>query len=102
VRHGGAAKQRIWLGPGRYFCGGGRRIANTNTDSNGHFDAYSDTDCNGDGDCNSDTNSNAYSYSHPYSYFDAQSDAHAKIWAIGETSSDPGASSIVSKLIGNA
>ena len=90
MRHSWAAKQRIWLGPGRYFCGGKRRIANTDTDSNGHLDA----DCNSDRDGNSDTNANAYSYRHSYSYFDAESDAHAKIWAIGEASSDSGASSI--------
>ena len=82
MRHGGAAKQRIWLGPSRYFCGGKRRITNT------------DADCNSNRRCDRDTNSNAHSYSHPYSYFDAQSDAHAKTWAIGEASSDSGASSI--------
>jgi hypothetical protein len=50
VRHGGAAKQRIWLGPGRYFCGCERRIA--------HADAYGDGDCNSNRRCYSDTNCN--------------------------------------------
>ena len=83
MRHGGSAKQRIWLGPSRYFCGCGRRIANTDTDSKSKCNTYSDgnsdrdscrnTDAysNSDGDRNSDTNTNAYSYCHPYSYFDA-------------------------------
>ena len=100
MRHGGSAKQRIWLGPSRYFCGCEQRIANTDTDSNGHLDANSDGDCNSDGEPISDTNSNVntysycYCHSHSYSYFDAESDTYAKIWAICEASSDPGASSI--------
>ena len=94
MRNGGSAKQRIWLGPSRYFCGCEQRVANTNTDSNGYLNANSDANSNGDGNCNSDTNVNAYSYCHSYTYFHAQSDAHAKIWPIGEASSDSGASSI--------
>jgi hypothetical protein len=94
VRHGGAAKQCLWLGPSRYFCGRKRRIANTDTDSNGQLDANSDADCNSDRDGNSNTNSNAYGYCHAYSYFDAESDPHAKIRPVGQASSDSGASSI--------
>jgi len=98
VRHGGSAKQCLWLGPSGYFCGCEQRIANTDCDSNGHGESNSDSDRNSDGEPISDTNTNvnAYSYCHPHpdSYFDAQSDAHAKIWAISEASSDSGASSI--------
>jgi hypothetical protein len=100
VWHGGSAKQCIWLGPSGYFCGCEQRIANTDSDSNGHGESNSDSDRNSDGEPISDTNTNvnAYSYCnchpHPDSYFDAQSDAHAKIWAISEASSDSGASSI--------
>jgi hypothetical protein len=50
VRHRRAAKQRLWLGPGRYFCGCEWRIA--------HADAYGDGDCNSNRCCDSDTNSN--------------------------------------------
>ena len=98
MRHGGSAKQCIWLGPSGYFCGCEQRIANTDCDSNGHGESNSDSDRNSDGEPISDTNTNvnAYSYCHPHpdSYFDAQSDAHAKIWAISEASPDSGASSI--------
>jgi hypothetical protein len=49
VRHGGAAKQCLWLGPSRYFCGCERRIANTDTysESNPHIDAYCHTNTGG-------------------------------------------------------
>jgi len=36
VRHCRAPKQRIWLGPDRYFCGCKRWIANTDTDGNAY------------------------------------------------------------------
>jgi len=98
VRYGGSTKQRLWLGPRGDFCGCECRIANTDTDGNGHLDANSDGDRNSDGEPNSDTNSNVnaycYGHCHSYSYFDAESDAYAKIWAISQASSDPGASSI--------
>ena len=112
MRHGGAAKQRIWLGPGRYFCGCERRIAHADAygdrNSNRRCDRDTNSNCRCDSDTNtnshsdSNTNSYAYSYCHSYSDFDAESDAHTKIWAIGEASSDSGASSIVSRPIGNA
>jgi hypothetical protein len=47
VRHRRPAKQRIWLGPGRYFCGCKQRIAHADAIT---ANAYSD--CNGDGNCN--------------------------------------------------
>jgi hypothetical protein len=96
------------VGPGRYFCGCGWRIADTDAygdadrnsnrrcdrDTNSNRRCDSNTNCNRHSDTNTNTHSNAYSYCHSYSYFDAQSDTHAKVRAIGEASSDPGASSI--------
>jgi hypothetical protein len=58
VRHRRSAKQRLWLGPGRYLCGCERRIANT--------DAYCDTD--GHRNCNPHCNSNSNSYGNSYAY----------------------------------
>jgi hypothetical protein len=48
VRRRGATKQRIWMGPGGYFCGCERRIANS--------DAYSYADGNGNGDADGNPN----------------------------------------------
>ena len=63
VWHCGTAKQRLWLGPGRYSGCCPRRIthAYADGDSNGNTDAHSNSDC----DCyaNSDGHSHSYSYS---------------------------------------
>ena len=57
MRHRGPSKQRVWLGSGRYSCCGGRRDANTHTDSDTHY--YSDRDPNAYGE----SHANAYPHS---------------------------------------
>jgi hypothetical protein len=59
VRRRRAAKQRVWLGPGRYFCGCERWIAHANAYSDCNSNGYIDGSCERnayrdcDGDCNS-------------------------------------------------
>jgi len=74
MRHGRAAKQRLWLGAIGHFCGCQRRLAkpdsNSNRDSNCHrntnSDAYGYTDGNSngysDGDCDRNANGNTDTY----------------------------------------
>jgi hypothetical protein len=64
------AKQCLWLGPGRYLCGGGRRPI-----------AYA----HGDGNCNSDANCNDHAECNSYSYGDSNS--HTAIWHPNASSS---------------
>ena len=60
MRHGRAAKQRLWLGAIGHFCGCQRRL--TKPDSNSNRDCH----CHGYGDChrNSYRNSNSFAYTH--------------------------------------
>jgi hypothetical protein len=65
LRRGGAAKQRLWLGPGRYPCCGARYNANPYADGNGDCNAYGYPDCNAHAECNTytyNTDTLAYSY----------------------------------------
>jgi hypothetical protein len=78
VRHRRSTKQRVWLGPGGYFCGCQRRISN------------SDSDCDGNSDCNTYSDAHRYSDGHSYSY----SQAHAQVCADTEASSHTAAQTI--------
>jgi hypothetical protein len=120
VRHGGPAKQRLWLGPGRYrggcrdavtnrdpyshansnryaFC---MRAGNANADGNGESDcnchSYCNCDCyaNGDGNCNSDCYSNSDSNGNTDTYSNAQTDADAEVFVNAEGSSYSAAEAI--------
>ena len=55
MRRCGPAKQRVWLGPGGYLSGGGRRFTNTHTNPNAH--SYADSDTYGNSHSNADANS---------------------------------------------
>jgi len=59
VRHGGAAKQRVWVGPGRYR--GRCRDAVTNPEPDCYCDANSDSYGNGYTDADVDTYAEACS-----------------------------------------
>ena len=62
MRHGRAAKQRLWLGAIGHFCGCQRRL--TKPDSNSNRDCHCHRNTNSHGDCNCDSNTyaNANSY----------------------------------------
>ena len=83
MRRPNTSKQRVWLGPGGYFCGCERRIAN------------SDSERDGNSDTNTYSNAHGYSDGHSYSYSNAQTDAHAEICANSEASSHPAAETVV-------
>ena len=78
MRHRRSTKQRVWLGPGGYFCGCERRIANSDSDRDG----------------NSDTNTHRDSDRHSHSYSNAQTHAHAQVWADTEASFDTAAQTV--------
>jgi hypothetical protein len=96
VRHGWAAKQRIWLGPGRYFCGCERRIA--------HADAYGDRNCNSNRRCDSDTNCNrdrdsngdcnSLAFADSNGYINRETYSYSEACAIGTASAHASASAV--------
>jgi hypothetical protein len=63
VRRRRPAKQRLWLGPGRYFGGCERRIADTDTNRylNSDADGNSDRHSNANGNPSSKSKSKCYS-----------------------------------------
>jgi hypothetical protein len=67
LRQPGAAKQRLWMGPGRCLC---RRGANSNTDP--------------------DTNAYAYTYTYTYTYSNSYPDTNANAYTYGDTDADTG------------
>ena len=71
MRHGRAAKQRLWLGAIGHFCGCQRWLtkpdSNSNRDCNCHRNTNSDGDCN----CDSNTHANANSYTNRNAKHDA-------------------------------
>jgi hypothetical protein len=83
VRRRRAAKQRIWLGPGGYFCGCERRIA--------HANAYSDASCkpNAYRDSNAYCDCYCYSNSNPYSYCDTCAQVDADTEAASNAAASP-------------
>jgi len=76
MRHGRAAKQRLWLGAIGHFCGCQRRLtkpdSNSNRDCNCHRNTNSDGDCN----CDSNTYANANSYTNRNSKHYAQAGSY--------------------------
>jgi len=60
MRHGRAAKQRLWLGAIGHFCGCQRRL--TKPDSNSNRDSNCHRNTNSDCNCDSNTYANANSY----------------------------------------
>jgi hypothetical protein len=77
MRHSGPAKQRVWLGPGRYR--GRCRDALTNRDADSYANTNSHTCCmRADGDPNT--------YSHGYS--DGHSHSHSYAYTYGNGHSD--------------
>jgi len=86
MRHRGSAKQRVWLGPGRYLCGCERRVANayTNPDSNGNTYSYGHSNCY----------ANSYSYTDTNANFDAETHADTEVSANAKGSSYAAASPV--------
>jgi len=97
VRHAGSAKQCVWLGSTRYFCGCWRRIANTDTDGNSHLDANS----HGNSNCysNSNCNSNGDRYCDGIAHSHAAPDANGQTGAISTPASHTSAATIVHSAI---
>ena len=103
MRHGGAAKQRVWVGPGRYR--GRRRDAVTNPEPDSYTDSNRYTFCmragvtNTHGNCDRDSHSYSYSYRYCYSYgngyTDADVDTYTEACSNTETSSHAAASPVV-------
>ena len=102
MRHGRPAKQRVWLGPGRYRrrC----RDAVTNPDAESYANSNSYTFCmqRGDGNANSyghsDSNCNCYansdSHSHCNGYANSYADTYAEACSFTKTSSNAAASPV--------
>ena len=100
MRRSGTAKQRVWVGPGRYR--GRRRDAFTNRDavsyanSNryafcmraGKPDAYSHSNSYAYTDSYAYSHSNSYAYTDSYAYGDSDSYAYADSYAYGDNNSD--------------
>jgi hypothetical protein len=97
MRRCGPAKQCLWVGPGGYLSGGGRRFAYAH--SNGNGNGYRDTDCNDHAACNShrdtyhdssaitfadaDFNATAHSNSKKYSAIKASANSASAAMRIG-------------------
>jgi hypothetical protein len=108
-----AAKQRIWLGPDRYFSGCDRRIAHADADCNSNRGCDSDTNCNGDSDsgCVSDTKCNGNSDSHCNRCWDSDTNrngdihgttySYSKTCAIGKASAHTSAPAVAAKVSGH-
>jgi hypothetical protein len=117
VRRRRAAKQRVWLGPGRYFCGCEWRIAHANTDSDSDSNGYSrsngivaafepNANANSDADCHCNSDSDAYWDSNAHSDSNCDFDLHAQTnadsaaRANNEASPDTSASSLAARVSG--
>jgi len=98
VRHCGAAKQRVWLGAGRYR--GGCRDAVANCDADSHANTNRDPSCvraddadtygHADGNSNSDGNS----YSDGNGYTDADVDTYTEACSNTEASAHAATSTV--------
>ena len=101
MRHGGAAKQCVWLGPGRYR--GRCRDAVTNPEPDSYTDSNRYTFCmragvtNTHGNCDRDSHSYSYRYCYSYGngYTDADVDTYTEACSNTETSSHAAASPVV-------
>ena len=86
MRHGRAAKQRLWLGAIGHFCGCQRRLAKPDTNSNRHChchgNSYCNTYTNGNTYCNCNRNSDDYAGSDCETYPNAQATSHTSVEAI--------------------
>ncbi len=78
MRRCGAAQQRVWLGPGGYFCRRERRITNANANAN----AYSDGDRHRNTHRNRNPNGNSYAHAYRSSSPDAAAAAYAGVQAL--------------------
>lgn len=78
MRRCGASKQRLWLGPGRYLCRGGR----------GHTDA--DAHCYSDGDRNANCQPNGNGYGNG----NAATHANTEVGANRKAASDASAAAL--------
>ena len=85
MRHGGAAKQCVWLGPGRYR--GRCRDAVTNPEPDSYTDSNRYTFCmragvtNTHGNCDRDSHSNCYCHANSDSYGNGYTDADVDTYA---------------------
>jgi len=100
VRHGGAAKQRVWLGPGRYR--GCCRDAVTNRDAESYANSNSYTCCMRAGvtnsNCDCDRDSHSYSYCYSNCYADSDGDTYtAEACSNTKASSHATASAVIPK-----
>ena len=81
MRYGRTAKQRLWVGPGRYTSGSRGADSDAYTYTYSHAKSYGNGDANtdsiGDTNANTDTDSHSHSYSNTYAYPDAWRD-HAQ------------------------
>jgi hypothetical protein len=89
VRHGRTAKQRVWLGPGRYRGGCGDAVTNHDPDSDANSNryafcmradnAYTYANRHGDGDRHGNSDRHANSYCNRYGDSDGHgnSDRHS-------------------------
>jgi hypothetical protein len=92
VRHGGPAKQRLWLGPGRYRGGCRDAVTNRDPDSDANSNRYAfcmragnaNPDANGESDCNCHSYCNCDCYANG----DGNSDAYTDSYANGDSNSD--------------
>ena len=80
MRHGRAAKQRLWLGAIGHFCGCQRRL--TKPDSNSNRDSNCHRNTNSHGDCNCNRNSDDHAGSDCETYPNAQATSHTSVEAI--------------------
>ena len=78
MRNCGSSEQRVWMGPGRYSCRGGRR--------------YADADPNSDAYCYSNPNCYAYCQCHCNGY--APTDANTEVGTITEAASHASAQAL--------
>jgi hypothetical protein len=105
VRHGGPAKQRLWLGPGRYRGGCRDAVTNRDPDSHANSNRYAfcmragnaNADANGESDrnchsyCNCDCHADSYGNSYCYANGHSNSDAYADSYAYKHSETNPDA-----------
>jgi hypothetical protein len=84
MRHGRAAKQRLWLGAIGHFCGCQRRLTKPDSNSNRdcHRHGYGRTYANGNTYCNCNRNSDDHTGSDRETYPTAEAASHTCAEAI--------------------
>jgi hypothetical protein len=68
MRRCGSTEQRLWLGPSRYSCSRGRRVAKPDPDPDTYSNSVGDTICNAyakraSGKSNANANDHAFTHS---------------------------------------